>query len=516
MFRRLGFVTNGGLIGMVLTLLIVSGVVLARGNELFSPGALNDQTGAALGGHVSHADIGGECSLCHTAPWEKATMADRCVKCHADIALQLQDAATLHGVLFKNNTGLKCRTCHPEHRGPNSPVTALEGINFPHEVFGFSLMAHKNSLLNNQVGCMDCHQSGFKNFDPNKCTSCHEKKDVQFMQTHFLSFGADCLACHDGLETYGKKFSHDDYPFKLTGKHILALCTQCHQDARSITDLRTTPQVCNACHQKDDPHAGRFGLNCETCHTPDGWKPAKFDHNLANFKLEGKHADVPCEKCHLDGKYQGTPMDCFSCHKEVDAHQGRFGTGCGNCHSVNGWKPATFDHALAAFKLTGKHIGVPCESCHVNNVFKGTPMDCYSCHSKNDQHNGRFGTNCAACHSTSGWLPATFDHALSGFPLTGAHSGLQCTRCHANNNFQGISSQCVNCHAEPAFHAGSFGTDCAACHSTVDWNASYTGSHPAININHEGASCRDCHTVNLSTATCTKCHDSNNPGDGGD
>jgi hypothetical protein len=34
-------------------------------------------------------------------------------------------------------------------------------------------------------------------------------------------------------------------------------------------------------------------------------------------------------------------------------------------------------------------------------------------------------------------------------------------------------------------------------------------------INHEGATCRDCHTVNLSTSTCLKCHDSNNPGDGG-
>jgi cytochrome c556 len=24
---------------------------------------------------------------------------------------------------------------------------------------------------------------------------------------------------------------------------------------------------CNSCHRRDDPHFGRFGNNCEACHT---------------------------------------------------------------------------------------------------------------------------------------------------------------------------------------------------------------------------------------------------------
>ncbi len=34
-------------------------------------------------------------------------------------------------------------------------------------------------------------------------------------------------------------------------------------------------------------------------------------------------------------------------------------------------------------------------------------------------------------------------------------------------------------------------------------------------VNHGGASCRDCHTQTLSSATCLACHDSNNPDDEG-
>lgn len=39
---------------------------------MFSPGSLNAQAGTTLGGVSSHAEIGGECGLCHTAPWDSA------------------------------------------------------------------------------------------------------------------------------------------------------------------------------------------------------------------------------------------------------------------------------------------------------------------------------------------------------------------------------------------------------------------------------------------------------------
>jgi hypothetical protein len=512
MSKRIGCLTNSGILSAILTLLIVTIFGLTRGNHMFSPGELNSKVGKPLGGVTSHAEIGDNCSRCHTAPWDSLGMNDRCQQCHQDIASQLQDKTTLHGILFIYNLSLTCRLCHPEHSGPSSPQTVMNRINFPHETLGFSLNKHKDNL------CQDCHPSSIMKFSQEICISCHTQIDQKFMLEHTPVFGSNCLACHDGLETYGKSFNHDDYTYKISGKHKEVLCTGCHPGARSIVELQSTPQECSACHLKDNIHSAGIGISCADCHTPDGWKPAKFDHNLANFKLEGKHIDVPCEKCHTDGKYLGTPMDCATCHAKDDAHQGTYGMNCGDCHSVNGWKPATFDHTLSVFPLTGMHIGVPCTSCHINSIFKGTPMDCYSCHANKDAHNGRFGKDCSACHSTSGWLPATFNHALSGFPLTGAHLNLACTQCHPNNNFKSASPACVSCHGDPAWHAGSFGTNCASCHTTSDWSANYSGSHPSFGegggINHGGASCKDCHPVNVMSSTCKKCHDSNNPGGG--
>ena len=40
-----------------------------------------------------------------------------------------------------------------------------------------------------------------------------------------------------------------------------------------------------------------------------------------------------------------------------------------------------FDHLTTGFELTGAHRLQPCESCHVDAVFKGTPRVCVTCHS---------------------------------------------------------------------------------------------------------------------------------------
>ena len=512
MRKRLGCLTNSGIISAIITLVLVTGLGLIQGNHLFSPGELNSKAGAPLGGYVSHADIGNKCALCHPAPWEAIGIDTRCQQCHLDIASQLQDNSSLHGIFFNNNAHLTCRICHPEHGGRGSFQTVMKTIYFPHDSLGFSLKTHQGNI------CQDCHPSSVKNFNLETCVFCHEQTDLKFTKEHTLAFGVNCLACHDGLETYGKSFNHDDFPYKILGKHKEVLCAVCHPTARSKTDLRSTPQDCSACHQKDNIHSDRIGISCGDCHTPDGWKPAKFDHNLANFKLEGKHIDVTCENCHVGGKYLGTAMECNACHSKDDEHKGSYGTNCGNCHTPLGWKPATFDHALSAFPLTGMHIGVPCTNCHINKIFKGTPTDCYNCHAKNDQHRGSFGTSCDACHTTSGWLPATFNHALSNFPLTGAHKNLVCESCHTKSNYKFVSSACVSCHADPSWHAGSFGTNCSSCHTTNNWSASYNGSHPSFGdvggINHGGASCKTCHPENVSTYTCTSCHNSNNPGGG--
>ena len=447
--NRLGCLTGAGLIAALVTAFVIAGYAYARGGLIYNPGPLNAQSGRTLGGVTSHAETGGDCAACHTAPWEPAVMADRCADCHANIAEQMRDVASMHGTLLHDNPTLGCRHCHPEHRGPDAPLTVMEDAVFPHEVVGFSLNGHQLTAANQAFTCDDCHLGDITTFGLETCDACHRQMDLGFMTAHALSFGSACLDCHDGVDRFGQNFDHNVFSFKITGKHIGLACVQCHVNARGLGDFPVALQDCYSCHRRDEPHEGRFGLDCSQCHTADGWSPAKFDHNLAAFKLEGKHTEVACE------------------------------------------------------------------SCHVNRQYKGTPMDCFSCHQQDDEHEGQYGTDCAACHNPSDWKDASFDHNLSAFLLTGRHVGLACEQCHSSGQFAGLSTACASCHGDPGYHAGLFGFDCAGCHTTNNWSARYRGPHPAIDRNHEGASCRDCHTNTLHTATCIKCHDSNNPGDEG-
>ncbi len=521
---RLGCLTGSGVLAAVLTALIVGGVALVRGGVLFSPGALNGQAGAPLNGYASHASIDGKCSACHTAFWEQATMADRCTTCHTDVVEQWKNPTTLHGSLHRDNPGLACRACHPDHRGPEAALTSIGRINFAHDSVGFALSAHPRKTDGSPFLCNDCHSQGYTRFDLATCSDCHQQIDISFMQSHVQAYGSGCLNCHDGVETFGHNFDHSKAVFPLTGKHLQVKCVQCHTGARSIADMRATSQDCNSCHHKDDAHAGQLGVACADCHTTSGWKPSTFDHNLSAFKLTGKHAGIPCTDCHKDLSFKGTPTDCNSCHAKDDPHQGRLGTACDSCHTTVAWVPSTFNHDAAAFKLTGKHAQIPCTDCHNDLTFVGAPTTCYACHAKDDFHKGQYGTDCGLCHSTDAWQPAHFDHSQF-FPLTGAHASLACSRCHISGNFTNASKACAGCHADPAWHAGAFGTACAGCHNTSAWTpAAFNRSHPGgcgedgggSCVGHGGASCRDCHTASVFSATCAKCHGSNNPsGDGG-
>ena len=448
---RLGCLSGTGLVAAIITSLAIAGYVYAKGGLLYNPGPLNAHSGEMIGGVTSHAEIGGECKACHAAPWESATMGDRCAGCHSELAAQIQDVTSMHGKMMHDAPDLSCRDCHLEHRGPDALLTVMTDAVFPHELTGYSLDGHQSTVTNEAFICSDCHGDDISQFDPQMCDTCHRQMDATFMVSHTSSYGAICLDCHDGVDSLASGFNHNVFSFKLTGEHGELSCMQCHNGASRLADFQTIAQDCYSCHQLDDPHGGQYGTDCAVCHETGGWKPAKFDHNLSTFKLEGEHSKAACEDCHQNG------------------------------------------------------------------VFKGTPSDCYSCHQQDDEHDGRFGMDCAACHNPSAWGDVDFDHNESNFPLTGRHVDTPCEQCHTTGQFTGLSTDCVSCHADPVFHAGMFGTDCATCHTTNNWYAAYNGRHPAIadeggrGVNHGGASCRDCHTQTLHTATCTACHNGNNP-----
>jgi hypothetical protein len=509
--KRLGCFSGVGIISAVIAVLAITGIAFTSGGAMFSPGPLNADQGRLLGGVSSHAEIAGDCKSCHTAPWQAETMDDRCVACHEVIAAELVDPSSIHGKLKVIDPVAQCRACHPEHNGPHAALTVLEEWNFPHQVTGYLLDGHQAKAEDEPFLCNDCHGADVTSFDISVCSDCHEQADESYTLDHGIAFGTACLNCHDGLDTFGNDFDHNIFAFPLTGGHAISLCSQCHLSSGKVSDLKLTPQTCFACHGPDDPHAGKLGTDCASCHATAGWRPANFDHNRASFKLLGSHIAVACNQCHVDMFFVDTPTACFACHQQDDPHGGRFGTDCAACHNPNDWKDWTFDHTLAAFHLTGKHTTVACEACHTSG-YRGTPMDCFSCHKQDEPHGGQFGTACEGCHVTSGWGNVTFDHSSTAFPLTGQHNSVACQACHANGVYRGTPKNCFACHASQDAHNGQFGTACESCHVTSGWqdvNFDHNTTGFPLTGQHKNTACTACHTngqFNGTPANCFACH----------
>ena len=472
MKKRLGCLSASALGAALTTLLIIAGLLLVLGGQLFSPGPLNAQAGTvALGGTRSHAETGGHCAACHPAPWSRDRMADRCVACHQDIGGELQDPASLHGTFAQAAPTTGCAGCHTEHRGAAAALTELDTASFPHQATGYALDGHPETSAGQPFACADCHGQDLTHFEQAACTDCHRQVDAAYMQAHTTAFGSECLPCHDGLDTYGARFDHNQLTFALRGKHAAVDCAGCHADARSIADLRGAPEDCFSCHEEDDAHDGQLGQDCGACHTPEDWQQATIDHDRTTFPLTGKHVDVACQDCHLNGQFKGTATDCFACHKEDDAHGGQFGQDCAGCHTPDDWPAATFDHGQTAFPLAGKHVNVACQNCHSGNTYKGTPTACSACHDDPAYHLGLLGTECQDCHGVDGWSPARLNLAHT-FPIDHGEAGATpCRTCHPNS----LSAYtCYGCHehveAEIADkHLGDdipdF-QDCMRCHPT--------------------------------------------------
>jgi Cytochrome c7 and related cytochrome c len=187
----------------------------------------------------------------------------------------------------------------------------------------------------------------------------------------------------------------------------------------------------------------------------------------------------------------------------------------------------SFDHTTTGFELLGRHRDLPCESCHANAVFKGTPKDCSACHgvgtviratAKPTSH--ILSTdNCAACHSEIAWSPAvTFDHTQSRGSCSTCHNGVQaqgkppthivtdleCDACHTTLTWagavfthQGVTGNCAECHngtaatGMPANHIPVGATPCEGCHSPTNF-VTFAGTkinHPAVTA----LTCASCH-----------------------
>ena len=209
---------------------------------------------------------------------------------------------------------------------------------------------------------------------------------------------------------------------------------------------------------------------------------------MTGTALNGAHKTLKCDSCHTNRQFVGTRTTCIECHrKDYDrttspnhAAAG-YSVTCVACHRVSAlsWQGAIVNHSQF-YPLLGRHALANCTSCHVNNVFAGTPRTCYPCHQTQYEKTttpahaaAGFGTSCETCHKSSdgSWTQGKFTHTW--FPITsGRHAGIACATCHTNSASYAVFSCMNGCHSKTItdqHHQGRSGyqyvaTACYSCH----------------------------------------------------
>jgi hypothetical protein len=388
------------------------------------------------------------------------------------------------------------------------------------------------------IACESCHINGVYKGTPSRCFDCHwaRRRDDRYR----LQLGSECAQCHRPAAWTAVQWDHGAMtPMPLNASHRQLSCQSCHGG----DTFRQANVTCVSCHLPDyqaartpnHPAAG-FPTTCEACHRPDhaSFQQARFDHN-ASFPLVGVHGQQTCATCHRGNAYKGTPRDCVGCHRAAyerttapNHTAAGFSTACETCHrsTDSSFRGATFNHG-AVFPLVGQHARQACATCHVNNVFNGTPRDCVGCHRSAYERTtapnhpaAGFPTACETCHRSTdaSWRGAGFNHSTV-FALVGRHAQTVCATCHANNVYRGTPRDCVGCHradyertSAPNHAAASFPTACETCHRPdSSWRGAVLNHAAVFQLvgRHGQIACASCHSNNLyrgTPRTCVGCH----------
>ncbi len=497
-----------------------------------------------------HAGLEGisNCTKCHSMG-DKVTN-DKCLACHSEIKSRIDQSKGYHSSSAVR--GKNCITCHSDHHGKNFQIIRFAKESFNHDLTGYAL-----SVPHSKKKCQDCHKPEFissktirsKKFTylglSQECLACHA-------DYHQKTLAASCLNCHmaDAFKP-ASKFSHVNAKFQLKGRHQQVECMKCHKvETKNGVKFQEFTGIsfsnCNNCHA--DVHQNKFGQNCVQCHSETSFHSVKgisnFDHSRTNFKLEGKHQLLACQKCHKTTvtaplKY-GRCSDCHSdYHNNQFSRQG-ISPDCSSCHSVLGFTGSFFSleqHNAGTFRLKGAHLATPCFSCHKKQEkwsFRNIGKNCTDCHQNIHQPfmSSDFYSvpGCISCHNETSWTLISFDHSRTKFTLSAPHAKQTCKSCHfkkdatgkEDQKFSGLPTDCNSCHTD--IHFSQFETngktDCLRCHSPDQWKiTTFDHNLTAFKLDgkHQNVACNKCHRnvtagentyvlYKIKETTCKSCH----------
>jgi hypothetical protein len=224
-------------------------------------------------------------------------MATRCLKCHTDVARQIEGRGPLHGAMAK---GGECRTCHTEHRGGHAALTSL--AHFDHDWAAFKLTGKHQA-----VDCASCHKSAGYKGTPQTCVSCHAEPATP--APHKAHYGTACAQCHSTTGFAGATFKHTI--FSINHGRRNNTCATCHSDAANYKTY-----TCYGCHEHTPAKMERTHLRrgikdyakCIDCHGRGARRQrAEGGARGDNWCLAGAVEGVEAEGCPAAAGEGGLP-----------------------------------------------------------------------------------------------------------------------------------------------------------------------------------------------------------------
>ena len=271
---------------------------------------------------VDFRGLRSECASCHTDVHE-GELGVRCETCHSARTFEVPtfNHSRVRPFFAGEHAKLTCVQCHSPARTQPVPATRTAAS------AAAQLRMARVGLAKTSDTCVSCHADAHAGQLNARCETCHSVDRPKFAVT---------------------TFAHEKTRFPLTGKHASVACANCHKvetgpfpagttTARRLTGIGTE---CVSCHQ--DPHAGQFTVGCQSCHSAETFKIARYSHLRArslSWFFTGRHITA-CSACHKPSAARGgrgtavvayqVSTTCTVCH--TDIHRGALGPRCENCH----------------------------------------------------------------------------------------------------------------------------------------------------------------------------------------
>ena len=192
--------------------------------------------------------------------------------------------------------------------------------------------------------CESCHTPD-RGVETAACLTCHTfaPELLAKQDTAFHATVGECAACH--VEHKG-----DDRPIRMDHGALLVAGAARQPDPAERGSLAALERVldeagtalgppgaalpakqaerldCTTCHAAQDPHRGRFGASCQSCHTTENWAVAGWQHPSPR--------STDCAQCHHAPPSHGGEHFLSTAQRVASRRPARIEQ-CYLCHQTN-------------------------------------------------------------------------------------------------------------------------------------------------------------------------------------